>query len=777
MPPGHAADDLQAQESLSTRPLNDPSNTQENGDWNEDDSATAQVDVKIKESTFSWQEQSQKEEDYSSSSLLDPIDHTDFAFSSQRSGEALRRQAVSPRKVKKQKDYSLGSTLAKPMFSFSEKLTAVMAMETETNVEKEMETKEIGKETDSTGGPRKIDFSGKEDDTVEEVLEGSDSGSEAEWNDDVTVPSILKALEQEQGQEEHQKNMEDIPSIHSDSDDGIPTLSRKSKIVLEESDSELEDDPFNSFSGAKSPSPSPIPTPSADTSISMGLDKGLCLSDSDDSLSDPSDSLSGLDDLLGKDKGLPDHKETRRGNVGIDTASTRRSTRISTRQVTQAAATSLSISPTRPAAKPVKAKKPSLFSLDTLLKEKERRVKSGYDLKAAQKQLVLDDELLEEYGEDEDEEAIFGPDAIPKGILSEEQQEALCEIIGEEGPQLVEDIAEFFLRWPQKTSLLGVDHQDLMRVLLMYGAKEEYLEQEWKVGPVTTETKTERVILQDTKRFPRQNLKAVTKLINMTATLDPRFYDTTEVRKIMNLLLRMTTDPIIGDVKSLLGSTMVALLDTIPAEAWETERHRLCDDILSTLGSSLAFVLLLLHQLPSLSLRMTLLRRGIALSYLGLPPIKAGEIAPDIEELHRALFVDRGFLINAETHYRDLGRRIQVFGFCLDDERMIASYGPSALEPLLRKLRMMHGKIIDVRAAFMERTLTKDLIQRLYMRLYYSGIHRQSTKQQTTLSFGKQNPENGKDPDQTGDKGTTTPLAVNIADLRLVPELASPGVP
>ena len=39
----------------------------------------------------------------------------------------------------------------------------------------------------------------------------------------------------------------------------------------------------------------------------------------------------------------------------------------------------------------------------------------------------------------------------------------------------------------------------------------------------------------------------------------------------MNLLLRMTTDPIIGDVKSLLGSTMVALLDIIPAEDWDQE--------------------------------------------------------------------------------------------------------------------------------------------------------------------------------------------------------------
>lgn len=99
------------------------------------------------------------------------------------------------------------------------------------------------------------------------------------------------------------------------------------------------------------------------------------------------------------------------------------------------------------------------------------------------------------------------------------------------------------------------------------------------------------------------------------------------------------------------------------------------------------------------------MRRGIALAYLKLSPIPAGQNAPDLEELHRALFVDKEFMINSETNYRSLGQRIQVFSFCLDEEHMIASYGRHALEALLRKLRLMHGKIVDVRAAFMERTV------------------------------------------------------------------------
>ena len=51
----------------------------------------------------------------------------------------------------------------------------------------------------------------------------------------------------------------------------------------------------------------------------------------------------------------------------------------------------------------------------------------------------------------------------------------------------------------------------------------------------------------------------------------PQFYDPVEIRKVISVLLRMTTDPIIGDIKSLLGATLAALLDAIPAHSWDVE--------------------------------------------------------------------------------------------------------------------------------------------------------------------------------------------------------------
>ncbi|KAF9198176.1 hypothetical protein BGZ49_001092, partial [Haplosporangium sp. Z 27] len=672
-----------------------------------------------------------------------------MTYSSQPSGESLRRLALSPRKQMKKKDLTSGSGVSKPMLTFSEKLAAEMG---------ESDNKDISSIKISKTTILEFDVKEEKDDAEPAEVEGSDSGSEADWNDEVIhkkSPVVTTSP----------KRAKEAVDALLGSDDDIPTLGRfatkKAKLVLEESDSDLDDNPFGSDSTGLS-SPSPISSPSEDT-----------LQELDE---DPLDNERGS---MEKSK-----KQGTRNKRAITPPRSGRNLRSSVIKPVLSP-----ISPVKPPPKPKTSKKPVLFSLDSLLNEKKRKVEIGYDLESAKNQMMLDDRLIEEYDEDEDEDSFYGTEVIPKGILTEEQEGVLSEIMQDEQIELIEDVAEYFVRWPQdlsvqplepgfieadpndpvvqkvikytrteaqriqfltspflmimssspwevprslfrwlvhivtveqnqlvilsvfallqrvlsqRTSVLGVDHQDLVRAFKAYGAKDEYLDQDWKVAPVTRETRSERLI---------------------------------QIRKIVNLLLRMTTDPIIGDIKSLLGTTLVALLDAIPANSWETELHILCSEIIQTLGTSSPFILLVLRQLPSLSLRITLLRRSIALEYLGQPKISTVNMSPDLNELHRALFVDKGFAVNSETVYKELGRRIQIFGFCLDDEQMVAAYGRKELEPLLKKLRFMHGKIIDVRAAFMERTWAKDMIQRLYMRLYYAGIHRQMAKQ-TTLNFG-----------------------------------------
>lgn len=102
----------------------------------------------------------------SQASEFDPLDSMDhLRYSSQLSSESLRRQALSPRKPKQKKE--LFNTTPIPTLSFSARLAAEL-------------------ERDATPPERSSLRRRSSDiflDAVEDIVEGSDSGSEAEWDD------------------------------------------------------------------------------------------------------------------------------------------------------------------------------------------------------------------------------------------------------------------------------------------------------------------------------------------------------------------------------------------------------------------------------------------------------------------------------------------------------------------------------------------------------------------------------------------------------------------
>ncbi|KAF9909217.1 hypothetical protein EC991_008978 [Linnemannia zychae] len=684
--------------------------------------------------------------------VLNVIDSMELV-GSQTSSESLRRLAVSPRKPKRALDLGLlGSPGSKPVLIFSEKLAAEMSRA----APGDKNTFGGYNNNSSPLKPKKLKFEALTQKSIakEDIeVQGSDSGSDADWDDkDSYVSAVVTSRRIPQ---------ETAPSVVNLSDDEIPTLSKftskRGAIELDDSDSDFGEDPFASKNLAPV-----VSAPPAAGSLPVGSTIAIVLParapkddvfDSDIDLSEGTDSNSDE---------RSDRVNRRRTRADTGSAAGSRPAEAMSRYGRTLRSTNpqpeLDLDmPVPRAPKYNKPAKKSPFSLDSLLKEKERRERVGYDLQAVKNHIALEDEELEELDmNDEDLQA------IPEGVLSEQQEADLKEIIKDAHTQTVEDIAEFFIYWPQnlvvdplemhlteadsvdhivqrvlkhtrteRTSLLGVDHQDLVRIFRIYGAKEEYLEEKWQVTPVTSDTKAERAIDSDTPKFPRQNLRAVLKLINLTATLDPQFYDNTEIRKITGLLLRMTTDPIIGDIKSLLGSTLAALLDAVPIHSWDTE------EILKSLGTSAAFLLLTLHQLPSLSGRITLLRRSIALAYMNQPPIPAGQVAPDINELHRALFVDRELQALRNSDYAALGRRYQIYGFCMDDEQILAGYGRRDVELVSKKLQIIHGRISDAKAAHLDRTRTKEYIQRIIVRLEMVILQKESA--QSTLKFAGQN--------------------------------------
>ncbi|KAF9923794.1 mannosyl-oligosaccharide alpha-1,2-mannosidase [Linnemannia zychae] len=729
-----------------------------------------------------------------SDTAVDTVENLELlGYVSPASGESLRRLTLSPRKHKRTFDPNLGlsSPGSKPTLTFSERLLTEMgkAVPKEKHM---LGNNNVRKSHDSSLKPKKIDFGSMAKESIVETVEdnsivsGSDSESASDWDDkDIFVSAVSSPQKTPEKSPDRtlektpKKSLEETLPITMLSDEDIPTLSDFSKRApanLIDSDSDMEDDLFSCLNSTPlNPTP-PQPTAQISTFSTKAFDDDMFGSDIE---------LSDYDDSTSSTGGSGRDKKRTRSETGSTSSSNFAPSSRYGRVLRNSNVKST------PASKSYKPVKKPFFSLDSLLKEKERKERVGFDLKAVKNQELLDDEMLEKFDENEYDNLVFTPQSVPQGVFSEEQEATLNEIIKDTYTLSVEDVTEYFVHWPQKlvvdplemylsesdrvdhiiqkvlkntqtetqrnqfltspfltiictspwamprslfrwlvhivateqnqsvtlsvyvilqrvlsqrTSLLGVNCQDLERALRSYGAREEFIDDDWKVTPVTSETRNERIIGPETPKFPRHNLKAILKLVNLTATLDPLFYDTREIRKIVVLLLRITTDPIIGDVKSLLGMTLAALLDAIPTHCWDTERNRICKEVTKSLGTSSAFLLLTLRQLPSISDRIKLLRRSIALDYLNQPPIPAGKVAPDINELHRALFVDKDFQIGTQVDYRLLGRRFQIYGFCLDDEEILASYGRKELEPLVRKLKVIHGRINDVKAAFMERT-------------------------------------------------------------------------
>ncbi|KAF9585165.1 hypothetical protein BGW38_003649, partial [Lunasporangiospora selenospora] len=814
----------------SLDPLFNPFNSQDHGDWVENDSQTPMtpelkaLDVLDTDSVI----------DANLGLDYDPIQSIGYlGYSPQVSGETRRRSAVSPRKINRTHDILSGSILQRTTLSFAEKLKRKMEDPETLELQSTRQSPDF---VESTATVADLFRNRRERDSSPSALrnadqmfvEGSDSGSEAEWDDKVFKKSPLPkgnectSFGTDESPEWDCYNSQQraicrvsgvistfyskaplslfVPttltaplqmtptfkakdsSFHPISDDDdIPSLAALSRkiiapAVLEDSDSDLGDDPFaDSFAEASAASLPGSPSPKVPGTL-----------DQEEKAHEASLELGDIDSL-DSDPELPEGtgKRTSRRTKSLAADSNLQSTRTLRRSTRQS--TVLDVPASEPKPRPVKRqKKPPTFSLDLLLKEKERKDEIGYDLQAVSAQATWTDDLLDEYNIEEEEEVLFGSGVIPKGVLTEEQEGALVEIMQDDQSELVEDVAEFFdlvvpryvpseenmddtvarkvqrftksseqttmflaspfmsvmcssswtmprslFRWLlhvvaaeqnqpvalaafsllQKTLAKGVAHagvsyEDLVEIFGMYGAEERLLEHAWTVPPIVHHAmKSERDLLPESPKFPRQSLKTVIRLVDSTATMNPGFYSPSNVKKIVILFLKMTIDPIIGDVKSALGSVLASLLDTMPSDQWETMRHQLCQDIVLSLGTSLPFILLILNQLPVLSIRTAVLRRSIALKYLQLPPIPEGGIAPQLDDLHRALFVDREFQITPKTDYKRLGRRFQVLGFCLDDEWVIAGYGRKALEPMLRKLRYIHGKIIDVRAAFMERTI------------------------------------------------------------------------
>ncbi|CAG8626170.1 10641_t:CDS:10 [Paraglomus brasilianum] len=198
-----------------------------------------------------------------------------------------------------------------------------------------------------------------------------------------------------------------------------------------------------------------------------------------------------------------------------------------------------------------------------------------------------------------------------------------------------------------------------------------------------------------------------------------------DIRKAISALVRLSFDVRLRCISSDLELAIGSLLDAIDGSQWTAQVKLLCKDITWSIGGSLYFNIALLERLP-VSKRGLLLRRLLAFNFLlskkaipwSLDKIDVSQ--PISLEPILILFSDSSptFKITKNTDYDELAMLVSILGFALDDESQLRQ-NKQVTEELISKIKQLQGKIVDHKAAFIDRTKSKDVIQRLFMRLYY----------------------------------------------------------
>ncbi|CAG8590574.1 7572_t:CDS:10 [Paraglomus occultum] len=183
-----------------------------------------------------------------------------------------------------------------------------------------------------------------------------------------------------------------------------------------------------------------------------------------------------------------------------------------------------------------------------------------------------------------------------------------------------------------------------------------------------------------------------------------------DIRKAISALVRLSFDVRLRCLSSDLELTIGSLLDAIDDSQWALQVKLLCKDITWSIGGSLYFNVALLARLP-ISKRGLLLRRLLAFNFLlskkadpwSLDKVDISQ--PISLEPILGLFSDSSptFKITKNTDYDELAVLVSILGFALDDENQLRQ-NKQVTEELISKIKQLQGKIVDHKAAFIERT-------------------------------------------------------------------------
>ncbi|GET01950.1 protein FAM178B-like [Rhizophagus clarus] len=285
---------------------------------------------------------------------------------------------------------------------------------------------------------------------------------------------------------------------------------------------------------------------------------------------------------------------------------------------------------------------------------------------------------------------------------------------------------------------INVSFIEIYNILTTLGASNQMISTQYCLEQIITRIP----ILEAPPKFSyidnvRQLLKILVPMIDNRLLA---FSSPEEIRSAIIVFLRLPLDKRLLSLSSEIEEVLNSLLEIFEEDQWIEQTKLICDDVEFSCGSVTQFKVAMLEHLP-ISDRGRSLRRFLAFRFLfGSKSTFSQQKSihdvtePEISEILNSLLdlFLTVFKIRDETNYADLYNYVLFLDYALDDESQLRK-AKDTVEEIANRLNYLHGRIVDMRAAFMERTKAKDLIQRLYMRLYYISKHRRGKVQAISI--------------------------------------------
>ncbi|KAL1924241.1 uncharacterized protein VTP21DRAFT_7276 [Calcarisporiella thermophila] len=277
----------------------------------------------------------------------------------------------------------------------------------------------------------------------------------------------------------------------------------------------------------------------------------------------------------------------------------------------------------------------------------------------------------------------------------------------------------FATSWAKSAFFVQIDQ--IVLILRKFGAMEDSLKQEVLLRDVVEKNLEKRTLPN------LLNFKLFIRLLGDSVASRRAYYSLESIRYLIIILLRCSLDRCVLEVLFDIEVALKLILDAFSQGEWNMQMISISQRLLSSCRHSPCLVAKMLKALSPVHPRSQALRSLVA--YQFLVPNERGSISMNKDEAVQKISLlplvellsslNSPFHIDEKTNYEDIYWHAVLLGYVLFSKEVLDSDKESA-KKIITRLRQIHDRIQDGRATFLDRSKAKEIIQRLFMRLFYT---------------------------------------------------------